>query len=238
MAKKQNLSKNKQAELLRKQGYTYKQINRMDSETRQKISTLIISDKEDKKKGITAPKSDNKTQRALQRANRITKKRFELEKQGFPGAMKRGKISDRQIDSIKLKDIESGRINRENYPFLYYDTKLDFDKVYRIMEESFPIDERRTYEEQKALLNNKLYSIYILSDIENDNIKAFIAIWQFDDFAFVEHFAVSSSYRNGGIGALILQEVQKLLSCMICLEVELPEEEMAKILYQIATENT
>ena len=31
----------------------------------------------------------------------------------------------------------------------------DFDKVYRIMEESFPIDERRTYEEQKALLNNK-----------------------------------------------------------------------------------
>ena len=76
--KKQNLSKNKQAELLRKQGYTYKQINRMDSETRQKISNLIISDKEDKKKGITAPKSDNKTQRALQRANRITKKRFEL----------------------------------------------------------------------------------------------------------------------------------------------------------------
>ena len=104
----------------------------------------------------------------------------------------------------------------------------DFDKVYSIMEESFPIDERRTYEEQKELLNNKLYSIYILSDIENDNIKAFIAIWQFDDFAFIEHFAVSSSYRNGGIGAFILQEVKKLLSCMICLEVELPEEEMAK----------
>ena len=104
----------------------------------------------------------------------------------------------------------------------------DFDKVYSIMEESFPIDERRTCEEQKELLNNKLYSIYILSDIENDNIKAFIAIWQFDDFAFIEHFAVSSSYRNGGIGAFILQEVKKLLSCMICLEVELPEEEMAK----------
>ena len=132
MAKKKNLSKNKQAELLRKQGYTYKQINRMDSETRQKISNLIISDKEDKKKGITAPKSDNKTQRALQRANRITRKRFELEKQGFTDAMKRGKISDRQIDSINLKDIESGRINRENYPFLYYNTKFDFDKVYRL----------------------------------------------------------------------------------------------------------
>lgn len=107
-------------------------------------------------------------------------------------------------------------------------SQKDFNKVYSIMEESFPIDERRTYEEQKELLNNKLYSIYILSDIENDNIKAFIAIWQFDDFAFIEHFAVSSSYRNGGIGAFILQEVKKLLSCMICLEVELPEEEMAK----------
>lgn len=104
----------------------------------------------------------------------------------------------------------------------------DFDKVYSMMEESFPVDERRTYEEQKALLDNEMYSIYILPDIENDNIKAFIAIWRFDDFAFVEHFAVSSLYRNGGLGALILQEVKKLLSSMICLEVELPEEEMAK----------
>lgn len=104
----------------------------------------------------------------------------------------------------------------------------DFDKVYSMMEESFPVDERRTYEEQKALLDNEMYSIYILSDTENDNIKAFIAIWRFDDFAFVEHFAVSSLYRNCGIGALILQEVKKLLSSMICLEVELPEEEMAK----------
>ena len=104
----------------------------------------------------------------------------------------------------------------------------DFDKVYSIMEESFPIDERRTYEEQKALLDNELYNIYVLYDNENDNIKAFIAIWSFDDFAFVEHFAVSSLYRNGGFGALILQEVKKLLSSMICLEVELPEEEMAK----------
>ncbi len=104
----------------------------------------------------------------------------------------------------------------------------DFDKVYSMMEESFPVDERRTYEEQKALLDNEMYSIYILPDTENDNIKAFIAIWRFDDFAFVEHFAVSSLYRNGGLGALILQEVKKFLSSMICLEVELPEEEMAK----------
>lgn len=104
----------------------------------------------------------------------------------------------------------------------------DFDKVYSMMEESFPVDERRTYEEQKALLDNEMYSIYILPDTENDNIKAFIAIWRFDDFAFVEHFAVSPLYRNGGLGALILQEVKKLLSSMICLEVELPEEEMAK----------
>ena len=104
----------------------------------------------------------------------------------------------------------------------------DLDKVYSIMEESFPIDERRTYEEQKELLDTELYNIYVLYDSKNDDIKAFIAIWQFDDFAFVEHFAVSSLYRNCGIGAFILQEVKKLLSSMICLEVELPEEEMAK----------
>lgn len=136
MAKKQNLSKNKQTELLKRQGYTYKQINSMDSATRNKISNLIIQDKEYTKKEKQAQtvksKAHKENTRALQRANRITKKRFELEKQGYTDAMKRGKISDKQIDSIKLKDIESGRISRENYPFLYYNTKFNFDKVYRL----------------------------------------------------------------------------------------------------------
>ena len=36
----------------------------------------------------------------------------------------------------------------------------EFDRVFSIMEDSFPSDEYRTYEEQKKLLLNKKYDIY------------------------------------------------------------------------------
>ena len=45
----------------------------------------------------------------------------------------------------------------------------DFDKVYAIMEQSFPPDERRPYKEQQELLENPLYSVYIV-----ENLYAFI----------------------------------------------------------------
>ena len=36
----------------------------------------------------------------------------------------------------------------------------EFDRIFSIMENSFPSDEYRTYEEQKKLLLNKKYDIY------------------------------------------------------------------------------
>lgn len=103
-----------------------------------------------------------------------------------------------------------------------------FNKVYKLMEESFPAEERRTYLEQKALLDNPQYCIYTLPDSETNDIKAFIAAWKFADFVFIEHFAVNPVYRNGGIGSCMLQEVINQVLCRICLEVELPDNELAK----------
>ena len=103
----------------------------------------------------------------------------------------------------------------------------DFDKVFQIMELSFPEDEHRTYEEQKELLNNSLYQIYILSDERGENIKAFVAVWEFDEIVYVEHLAVNPEFRNGGLGAMILQELISRSEKQICLEVEPPKETMA-----------
>lgn len=138
--KKKNLSKNKQSELLRKQGYSYSQINKMDSATRQKISNLIISDQQEQRKEKQRQKtgqrpsksaSAKKNARELQYQNRITKKRFALEKLGFSEAMQRGKISNKKIDSIRLSDIENGNVSRSKYPWLYYNQAFDFDRVYK-----------------------------------------------------------------------------------------------------------
>ena len=102
----------------------------------------------------------------------------------------------------------------------------DFDTIYDLMEMSFPGDEYRTYDEQKALLNNPAYSIYVLYN-ESQGINAFIAVWEFNKFAYIEHFVVNPEHRNGGIGAYILNELVELLSKTVCLEVEPPETEMA-----------
>ncbi len=104
----------------------------------------------------------------------------------------------------------------------------EFDMVFSLMEMSFPEDEHRPYDEQKALLLNNRYFIYVLPDSDGREIKAFIAIWKFEDFVFVEHFAVNPKYRNQGLGALVLREIREMSASRICLEVELPETEIAK----------
>lgn len=100
----------------------------------------------------------------------------------------------------------------------------EFDTVFEIMETSFPQDEHRTYEEQKALLDQTAYEIYIESD--GAEIKAFMAVWNFDSVVFIEHFAVHPAYRNHGIGGTLLRELVYAVGKLVCLEVELPNDEM------------
>lgn len=83
----------------------------------------------------------------------------------------------------------------------------EFDTVYSIMEESFPSDEYRPYEEQLALLEHDAYRIYVLRDDGRAGIQAFLAVWEFADFAFIEHLAVAPACRNGGLGAQLLQHL-------------------------------
>ena len=101
-----------------------------------------------------------------------------------------------------------------------------FDQIYNIMQASFIEDEYRSYTQQKDLLDNPFYTIYAL--YEKEEVKAFLSVWEFDDFAFFEHFAVNQKYRNGGIGARFLSDVIKIINKEVCLEVELPEDSLSK----------
>lgn len=108
----------------------------------------------------------------------------------------------------------------------------EFGKVYAMMERSFPADEYRSYEGQKALLVGQdavqNYSIYVLRAQDQKEIQAFLAVWQFADMAYIEHFAVEPSLRSHGIGSLVLKEANRMFTKRICLEVELPETTIAK----------
>ena len=102
-----------------------------------------------------------------------------------------------------------------------------FDEIYSLMEISFPPDERRPYAEQKALLDLSCYHILARLDPSNTHIQGFFAVWDTPALCFIEHFAVNPLDRNQGLGAAMLQELMTQQSKRICLEVELPETELA-----------
>ena len=101
----------------------------------------------------------------------------------------------------------------------------DFDRVYEIMDQSFPRDEIRPHEGQKKLLDIPEYQLFVAED--EGEVIAFLATWDFDEFVFLEHFAVDTSKRNAGVGSQLLQEVIQHFGKMACLEVELPDCEIS-----------
>ncbi len=102
--------------------------------------------------------------------------------------------------------------------------EADFDAVYSIMEKSFPPDERRTYDEQKALLSKPQYRIYVAK--EGPIVTGFLAVWMLST-PFIEHFAVSEEHRNAGLGGALLDEALAMLGSA-CLEAEPPTETVAQ----------
>ena len=56
----------------------------------------------------------------------------------------------------------------------------------------------------------------------------FLAVWEFESFIYIEHFAVDPSLRNSGTGSAMLKELVKQYQKPICLEVELPEDELTR----------
>ena len=106
--------------------------------------------------------------------------------------------------------------------------KKDFGAMFALMEASFPKDEYRTKDEQRALFENPLYRVYAVDFPSNRSLCGFAAVWTLDSFCFLEHLAVDPHHRNGGVGARMLGELLVVFDGRICLEVELPETELSR----------
>ncbi len=93
-----------------------------------------------------------------------------------------------------------------------------FEKVFGIMQEAFPPAEYRPKQKQFELLKDNNYRL--TASYGENGITAFIGGWYLNGFMFVEHFAVSSRFRNRGIGSAFLKEYISTLSLPVVLEVE------------------
>ncbi|MCL1699435.1 GNAT family N-acetyltransferase [Lysinibacillus sp. Bpr_S20] len=103
----------------------------------------------------------------------------------------------------------------------------DFDKIFALMEVSFPESERRTYMGQKELLSDQHYRL-ITETNNNNQIFAFLATWEFPMFRFVEHIAVDPIMRGSGVGGKMITKYMKESIKPILLEVEHPDTELAQ----------
>lgn len=106
-------------------------------------------------------------------------------------------------------------------------SKNTFEKVYPILEEAFPVEELREMGRQKALLDKPQYRLYGMKH-KSGSRQGVIAMWDFDDFIYIEHFAINPKFRNGGFGGKKLDEIINSVGKPVVLEVEVPEDELAK----------
>lgn len=96
-----------------------------------------------------------------------------------------------------------------------------------LMTRSFPSDEYRDLDELRDITDHRphFYNNVVLND---GTPIGLLSYWDFDDFYYAEHFAIDPTQRNGGYGKAVLQHLCQLLDKPIVLEVEEPDEEMAR----------
>ncbi len=100
-----------------------------------------------------------------------------------------------------------------------------FDLSWDLYCEAFPVDERRSYASMKRFLEYPAYYPEII--LFEGKFAGIVFWWLFDKMLFIEHFATLPSVRGKGIGALVIDKIQKQYKTKpIILEVEHPAGEL------------
>lgn len=104
----------------------------------------------------------------------------------------------------------------------------DFDRAFAIMEQSFPADELRPYGEQRALLSDSEYCLYGLRDAEDGRIVSVLAVREYGELSYIEHFATDPALRGRGIGGRLLDEYLARRRGTVFLEAEPPSDDVTQ----------
>lgn len=105
-------------------------------------------------------------------------------------------------------------------------TQQDFKQFYSLLEQDFCFLERKDYQEELASFGN---SNFVPAFIFSDNkCVGYVCYWEFEEFLFVEHFAILKEMRNQGVGTGFFREFLNDISKLVLLEVERPNDIISK----------
>lgn len=97
-----------------------------------------------------------------------------------------------------------------------------FSELFKMLEYSFPEDERRDFNDQLAKSKCPEFRTMTLS--EDGIIFGFLNFWELSDFVYLEHFAVDKNLRGKGLGSELIRQLCALCTGKtIVLEAEPPE---------------
>ncbi len=100
-------------------------------------------------------------------------------------------------------------------------------KAIAIYETSFPPEEKRPYKEHVRLMKeNNSYHFY--AAMQEQTITGIVILWELKGFIFLDYLATSSHIRNKGYGKQTVEQLKELFDNTIILEVELPDNDLAK----------
>jgi len=118
-----------------------------------------------------------------------------------------------KIDSLKIHRI----INAEDQHFA---------ELWEIYSESFPLNERRTFEQQTDIFNRTQYKVDVY--LSDNHVVGFIAFWTTKDFIYIEHFAIAPEVRSKGLGSAILKPFITSKEIPVILEIEPPVDDLTR----------
>lgn len=119
----------------------------------------------------------------------------------------------------KTNQVDPFQIHQINDP-----DDQQFDEFWRIYNASFPLNEKRTLEQQTSVFNKPDYRLSVF--ISDYQLLGFISFWTTPEFIFIEHLAVAPELRNRGIGKTILEPFIENYSQPVILEIELPVDNL------------
>lgn len=92
-----------------------------------------------------------------------------------------------------------------------------FREIYDI---SFPIFEQRTEQQQTDAFADSRYHLDCYTGNEPGRLQGFIAYWRFENYTYVEHFAIHPDERGKGLGGQILSNLIEQESGRVLLEID------------------
>ncbi|QHW00851.1 GNAT family N-acetyltransferase [Spirosoma endbachense] len=93
-------------------------------------------------------------------------------------------------------------------------------------EQSFPVEERRSFDQLLQILNCP--DMHVVALVDDEHPVGFIIYWQWESLVYIEHFAIDPDRRGQQLGQKALQLLLKQDASYVVLEVELPTDDMSR----------